>query len=356
MVTNTDPHRPEPVASDAQTVATPKRFLGGRALADESLLRTLEEETALERVRWLALGRALESMLYIALDLGLFAKIRGKSVTLEELAELVGLPRVSLRSMAQLLCKEGLLTYQDGKLTNHPVVDKYLATDSLIRQEVLSLRHYLWPVEELYARLMTPLEQPVYQGFTDEEFYYDGHPARIAWGEQLTLIYDFRPHRVLLDVASSSGGYCIGIRKHYPHLRCMLFDLPRTEPFAEEAIADAGMTDFISFNGGSFLTDKLPRGADVGLISNTLQDWPPEGVVQILRKIHDALEPDGTILVHQEFFEDDWSGSTRAVFHAFLLGRDGWQPAYGEMEPLMTAAGFVDLERRRNLLIGRKTA
>jgi hypothetical protein len=322
---------------------------------DVSQIRTIEEDEFLDDVRQIALGRAAAGMLDVAFDLDLFNKLKGKSVTLEELGEMAGFPPVSARLMAQFFCREGIFLYRDGKLKNHPAVDKYLTGDSVMLREFMAFRSYRWPLEELFARLKMPPDEPGYQTFTDENFYYGSNPRRITQGEQLTLIYDFSPHRVLLDVASSSGGYCIGIRKHQPHLRCMLFDLPKTEPFAEKVVGEAGMNDAITFHGGSFLTDDLPRGADVALICNILEDWPPETVLLILRKIHDALEPGGKVLVNQYYFEDDWTGPMKAVVHAFYAASNGAQPSYGEMEAQVAAAGFVDVERRPYLVIGRKS-
>ena len=43
-----------------------------------------------------------------------------------------------------------------------------------------------------------------------------------------------------------------------------------------------------------------------------------------------------------------------AMFQAFFMGREGWQPTYGEVEDMMGEVGFVDLERRFELVIGRK--
>jgi hypothetical protein len=319
-------------------------------------IRTPEEEKYLDGVRRVAAGRAIASLLDIVFELDLFGKIQGRSVTVPELAEILGMHPASARLVGQALCKEGILLYRDGKLSNHPIVDKFLSTDNLIRQEFAKLRKNPWPVEEMRARLMTPRATHAYQDLSDEIFYYGFHPRRVGWGEELTLIYDFEPHRVLLDVAGSSGGFLVGIRKHNPHLRGMLFDLPKSEPFARKVIGDAGMSDAISFHAGSFLTDELPRGADAILTSNVIHNWSLENDALLLRKMHDALEPGGAALIYEFFFEDDWQGSMEAVFQAFILSGDGWQPSYGELEPLMTAAGFVDLERRPNLLVGHKKA
>lgn len=319
------------------------------------MIRTVEEEKSVDDLYRLALGKTTSSVLEVAVDLEVFTKIRGRSVSLEELENILSMPPASVRMLAQFLCREGLMTYRDGKVTNTPVAEKFLTSENLIHREIKELRRYAVTAEQVRARLMAPAGQHRYQTLTDEQFYYNNNPRRVAWGEELAQRYDFSRHRRLLDVAGSSGGLSIGIRKHYPHLQGILFDLPKSEPFAAKVIGDAGQTGGISFVGGSFLTDELPRGADVALVANVLHNWPREEDLLILRKIHDALEPGGVLLVFELFFEDDWTGPMEAIMQTFILGDRGWQPSFEEMEQLLAEAGFVDLERRyTSLLIGHK--
>ena len=140
-------------------------------------------------------------------------------------------------------------------------------------------------------------------------------------------------------------------------MRCILFDLPTTEDFARRCVEEAGESERIRFVGGSFFEQDLPRGADLALLSNVIHNWTPEQDVFILSKIYDALEPGGTLLVKEAFFEDDWTGHVEPLFQGFFMGRDTWQPTYGEVEAMLQEVGFVDLERRFDIfgiVIGRK--
>ena len=38
------------------------------------------------------------------------------------------------------------------------------------------------------------------------------------------------------------------------------------------------------------------------------------------------------------------------------MDREGWQPTYGDVEDMMREVSFVDLERKFELVIGRKPA
>ena len=319
------------------------------------MIRSVEEELFLDGVRRLAAGKVTSTMFELVLELGLFRKIQGRAVTLTELAEILEMPPWSARVTAQFLCREGLLLYRDGMLSNAPAVDRFLVQDG---REMFELKKLILGVtlslSDLKKQLIDPPKEHGYQRMGQERHHIDNNLRRIIWGEELAQRYSFKGHRVLLDVAGASGGMDIGILKTNPHLQCIVFDLPQSEDFANRFIAEAHAEESIRFVGGSFLTDALPAGADVALLSNVIHNWPPEKDEIILSKIHDALEPGGSLLIKEAFFEDDWTGPMEAIFQAFFMGREGWQPAYGEVETMLRKIGFVDIERRFDLLIGRK--
>jgi hypothetical protein len=57
-----------------------------------------------------------------------------------------------------------------------------------------------------------------------------------------------------------------------PHLKGTGFDLPEVGPIFEDCIAENRLADRVTFAGGSFFTDPLPK-ADVVLMGHILHDW-----------------------------------------------------------------------------------
>jgi ubiquinone/menaquinone biosynthesis C-methylase UbiE len=317
------------------------------------MIRSIEEELFLDNVRRLAAGKMTSTMLELVFELDVFPKLQGREVSLAELAEILGLPLWSARVLAQFLCREGLLLYRDERLSNAPAVDPFLIVENNELREIKkSVLKVNLPLEALRQQLLDPPLEHGYQRMGEVKHHLKVNVMRIMWGEELAQRYSFKGHRVLLDVAGASGGVCIGVVKSNPHLDCIVFDLPEAAEFAKQCISEAGAEGAIRFVGGSFF-DELPR-ADVALLSNIIHNWPPEQDRTILAKILQALEPGGALLVKEAFFDDDWTGPMEPVFQAFFMGRDGWQPTYGDVERMMQDTGFVDLERRFNLVIGRK--
>jgi len=315
----------------------------------------------------MAAGTIFSSMLQVGIDLDVFAKLKGKAVPVEELGALWEMPSSSARVLAQYLTHMGALEYRDGQVANAALSEAYLCEDTWTRSRV----HYFsrgagFDVrpEKIKERLLNPGVHRWYQikdGELDprEEIWWGGRQEyRIVWGEKLAAQYDFSDHKLLLDVGGATGGWCIGVRRRFPKLRCVVFEIPGATELARELVEDVGEGEWISVVEGSFFTDPLPEGADVALLANVLHDWTPEISRDILGKVFEALEDDGIVLVKEFFLEDDWSGATESVVQAmWVVGpeeRSGWQPSYAEMETMLAGVGFVDVERRECLVLGRK--
>jgi hypothetical protein len=285
------------------------------------------------------------------------------------------MPAPSARLIAQFLTNAGITHLRDGALSNSPLAEAALTADSELRRSLNLLFKYDLSATELEDQLLDPPALHWYQlrdqgEITDrrsltrqdrgdwvQQLADARHPNRIQWGKALASRYDFSGHRVLADLGGASGGYCVGIRKTNPHLRGIVFDLPEVVAVAKEKLKEEGESEHVETIGGSYFTSELPR-TDVALLANTLHLWAPEDGMVVLRRVLEALEPGGTLLVRESYFEDDWTGSPEPIFDAFLLvgkeGQSGWQPSYAEMEEMLRRAGFEQVERNKDLVLGRK--
>ena len=334
----------------------------------------LQQEIYPAALASLSTGWMTSLILDIALDLDVFVKLQGQSVSLEDLGNLWQMPNNSARALAQYLSNVRLLLYREGKLCNSPMAEAHLTRDSLSREITFFLMRQFdssgWldqAKEKIKELLFNPEPIIWYRDFEKlktESFSWWGydltwlHELRIRWGEELASQYHFTNHQLLLDIGGASGGWSIGVRKLYPKLHCIVFDIPAACKVIRQHIAEAEQSDFIKVVEGDFFSQDLPRGADVVLLANVLHDWLPDDNRKILRKVYSALRPGGVLLVREYFFEDDLSGDIFAAHYALtVIGTDtksGWQPMYSEMEQLLEDEGFIKTERKQNLLISRK--
>lgn len=153
---------------------------------------------------------------------------------------------------------------------------------------------------------------------------------------------DLRGFRCLLDVGGGQGRFLIAAAQRAPALQLMLFDLPGVVPAARAALDAAGLAARAVVHGGDFVRDPLPRGADLISLVRVAYDHPDDRALQLLRAVHDALPPGGTLLLAEPMA--DAAGATRmgdAYFGFYLLAMQGGRPrSAGQLTRMVEAAGF----------------
>lgn len=115
--------------------------------------------------------------------------------------------------------------------------------------------------------------------------------------EQVLAAYPLARHRCLLDVGGGEGTFLKAVAAQAPGLRLMMFDLPAVADRARVCLAEAGLAQRATAFGGSFFDDPLPAGADIATLVRVLFDHSDERALAILKAVHRALPPDGTLLI-----------------------------------------------------------
>lgn len=154
--------------------------------------------------------------------------------------------------------------------------------------------------------------------------------------------YPLQAHRCLLDVGGGQGRFLVAAGQRTPGLKLMLFDLPAVVASATAAFAAFGLGERAQVHGGDFTRDALPGGADIASLVRVLYDHGDERALAILRAVHRALPPGGTLLVAEPMAGA--AGAPRmgdAYFGMYLLAmRGGRARTAGELSALLRAAGF----------------
>jgi demethylspheroidene O-methyltransferase len=154
--------------------------------------------------------------------------------------------------------------------------------------------------------------------------------------------YALHGHRCLLDVGGGQGRFLIAAGQRTPGLQLLLFDLPAVVATAPAAFAAHGLQDRAVVVGGDFKRDALPLGADIASLVRVIYDHPDERALTILRAVHRALPPGGTLLLAEPMAGAP--GAPRmgdAYFGMYLLAmRGGRARTAAELAALLRAAGF----------------
>jgi hypothetical protein len=162
--------------------------------------------------------------------------------------------------------------------------------------------------------------------------------------------------RHLLDVAAGSGYYTYEWLLANPEGTATVLDRPAVlgvaeeclEAFCREKNADIGdMRRRVRFHAADMLTDELPR-ADVVLAFSLFHDWPGETCEKLAGRFAGALNPAGTLWVHDEFLDDTLDGPLDAALYGAQLFwiTKGRIYSRAEHRAWFAAAGLTPLDVR----------
>lgn len=165
--------------------------------------------------------------------------------------------------------------------------------------------------------------------------------------DEILDAYALRRHRCLLDVGGGDGRFLATVAQRVPSLRLMLFDLPAVAERAHARFAAAGLGARASVFGGSFLTEMLPRGADIASLVRVVHDHDDVNAMLILRAVRAALPPGGTLLLAEPMAGTPGAeamGDAYFGFYLFAMGR-GRPRRAEELASMLNAAGFDAIRR-----------
>ena len=166
--------------------------------------------------------------------------------------------------------------------------------------------------------------------------------------QQVLDAYPLHAHRCLLDVGGGQGRFLMAAGQRHPDLRLMLFDLPAVVAPATAGFAAYGLGERAQVHGGDFHRDVLPGGADIASLVRVIYDHDDASALTILRAVHRALPPGGTLLLAEPMAGAP--GAPRmgdAYFGLYLLAmRGGRARSVAELTSLLHRAGFEQVRER----------
>jgi len=324
----------------------------------------------------LVAGFVYTQVLYSCVRLHLFEVVAGAPATIDEIARRSGLPLAGAERLVRAAVALRLLEARErDRVGLGPLGAALLGNPGVLAM----IEHHAL----LYADLADPL--PLLRGQQQERAlssywaYAEGaQPAALTAAQvapysalmsasqhfvatEILAAYPFKRHRVMLDVGGGEGTFAVSAAAAAPDLRLIVFDLPAVAQRAREAFAAAGIAGRATAVGGSFVDDPLPTGADLVTLIRVAYDHDDARVLALLKKIHAALPPGGTLLLAEPMRSDvgdDPMADAYFGFYLLAMGR-GRARSPAEFRALLSAAGFsrvTPLRSRAPLLTSLITA
>ncbi|MGD1214381.1 MAG: methyltransferase [Terriglobales bacterium] len=154
--------------------------------------------------------------------------------------------------------------------------------------------------------------------------------------------------RRILDLGGGSGAYSIAFAKAGPDVRCEILDIPEVVPLAAEYVSQAGVLAQVSLRTGDMLQDDFGSGYDIIMLNAICHMFSEEQNRDIFRRAHQALAPNGRLVVQDFILNADKTGPQHAaLFSLNMLVNTDAGASYSEFEYAhwMKAAGFIEVCR-----------
>ncbi len=302
-------------------------------------------------------GFQVTQCIYVAVKLGIPDLLKDGPRNCEELAQATTTHAPALYRLLRLLTAVGILTGGDARTFTLTPLGSYLQTGvaGSLRHTVLAYGETaMWQV---WGALLHSVEtgEPSYEdvfGLLNWE-YRARHPEAGTLFDQfmtewtamiapsVATTYDFSAIDTLVDVGGGHGQLLASLLQTHPTLHGVLFDLPHVVKGAPPLLAGTGVSERCEIVGGDVFI-AVPAGYETYLLSRVIHDWDDECAIAILTRCHQAMKPQGHVLLVERVIPSDKIPEPLVLqsdLH-MLVATGGKERTEAEYRTLLSAAGF----------------
>ena len=292
--------------------------------------------------------------LHAAVKLDLFTRIGSEARGAEELAVMLQTDPRALAMLLNALVAMTLLEKSDAKFCNSEESACYLDASSPSYQGHIILHHRQLMASWASLDQAVQTGEPVRDRPSSDEaesrrnFLMGMFNLAMGLAPLVVAALDLSNRRRLLDLGGGPGTYAIHFCQAQPGMRAVVFDLPGTQPYAEDTIARFGLTDRIDFVAGDYHETPLPGKFDIIWLSHILHAETPDNCRLLIHKAVDALDADGILVVHDFFLNETMDGPLfPALFSLNMLLRTDGGQSYSQQQvaDMLVDAGLHAIER-----------
>ena len=294
-------------------------------------------------------------VLHVANGLDVFTLLKDGPASAEELAAKCDADARGLEMIMIACVPLGFLEREGDKFSNTPLSSTFLVKGSPRYQGGIVSMFESWlpawsNLKEAVIKGQPVVEKQHDHGDEETRTYmmgmlYRGIPQAELLAEEVPLAGKKR----MLDVGGGPGIFPIIMSLKNEGLKGVVMDLPQTLKVTRDIIADYNAQDRVSTKEGSYLTDEFGEGYDVVLLSSMINQEGDDVVREIIRKSFDAMESGGTILIQEQFLNDEKSGPLLPVLvglNQLVHTPAGRAYSAKEVAQMAEEVGFRDLSYR----------
>lgn len=295
-------------------------------------------------------------VVYVAVKLGVPAQLSQGPANIETLARQVQASPDSLYRVLRAISSIGILAEGPKRTFALTPVSEVLCPDhpESMHSVVLMLGEQNYPA---WGRLHDAVKfggsafelafgLPAYQYFEQNDAaneVFNAAMTALVRHDQAAVaeVYDFSRFQCVVDVGGGQGQLLATILRRHPGPHGILFDLPQV--IQEAGATFEGISDRCELVAGNFF-ESVVTGGDAYVLSHIMHTFKDELCVQILRNVHQAMPPDGTLLIVEDILEPGNNPATAKTkfmdVNMLVLTPGGREHTRAEFEALFTQSGF----------------
>jgi predicted nicotinamide N-methyase len=314
-----------------------------------------------DREKLLDLSRTFQKcrILLTAVELNLFDILAKGYQTVEELCTSHGFSPRGLRILLDALASQGLVSRSlDEKYGLEESLSRLLTKDG--EDSVLPMILHAVSMWQSWSKLteivrtgVNPNVMGIRSRSTEDMEAFIGamHVIGLKMADSIAESLDLTRFKRMLDIGGASGTYVMAFLKKAPHMTATIFDLPNVVQMAQKRLDKEAYSHRVELAGGDYTSHDLPRGHDLVLLSAIIHSNGREGNRDLFRKIFQALEPGGALLVRDYVMDQTRTFPPNgAIFAVNMLAAtsDGNSYTFEEIREDMQKAGFSNISMIRD--------
>lgn len=201
-----------------------------------------------------------------------------------------------------------------------------------------------WPT--IYEGLSI-LPEPAKTSWFEFDHYYSDN----AFPDALKIVFRKKP-KMIFDVGGNTGKWSFACCDYDPKVKIKILDLPVQLNVAKANATERGLLERIDFYKIDLLdvAQKIPRGADVIWMSQFLDCFSKEQIVQILQNAWQAASEDTTLYILEPFFDNQnypaahYSLVATSLYFTIMANGNSKMYRVEVMKDLVRQAGFEVVE------------
>lgn len=271
------------------------------------------DDDAVGEILDLIYGYQKSRTLFTAIELDVFDIIGADKKSSDEIAVLINADKEAVKKFLNALCAMNLLEKIDDKYQNTNLSMRFLVKS---KPEYIGLMEWnallwrSWGALTESIKTGEPAKEfsiPELRGKEAKAFIDAAHWRSSLLAKEIVSKIDLRNVERAMDLGGGVGDYAIEFVKSKPSMKADIFTYPNLVSYAAEYLKyeEKNISSAIEIKVGDMLEDDIGSGYDLIFLSFVVQNFDIWQNIDLMKKIYDALNPGGQVVIQDYFINED---------------------------------------------------